>query len=429
MESVKTAPTVTFDPASEDFAWHAYEHYAELRERSPVYRLLQPDGTEVWLITRYDDARAALGDRRLSKDGRPVARALEEAGLVCPKWLPRCNIMFSDPPEHTRLRRLISGAFTPRRVEGLRPNIEGLTDQLLDAMAVQGEEDLLSAFAYPLSITVICELLGVPSSDRDWIRDWIEGTLTTNPDVHIPSEGPTFEQYLSELVRTIARHVQHDLPQEEQPDLIHALLAASEDEGGLTQAEAADNIGILMFAGSADPAHLIGNGMLALLRHPDQRELVTQHPELLPNAIEELLRYDGPNERATFRFSLEPLTIGGVTIPKHRMVGVLIASADRDPGHFESPDRLDITRPRPHHLGFGHGFHSCLGAPLGRLEAQIAFGRLLQRFPDLELACPIEDLRFYAAGYMARGLQRLPVRLHGTPITRRRDRGHSRKSC
>lgn len=425
MGTNRTAPTVRFDPASEEFAWHAYEHYAELREQSPVHRLIQPDGTEVWLILRYEDARAALGDRRLSKDPRIAPSALEEAGLVRPGEvaetgsaglgvrLPTPDLMFSDPPEHTRLRRLVSRAFTPRRVERLRPRIEALTDHLLDEMAVHDEVDLLGAFGYPLATIVICELLGVPSSDHDRIHHWVEAMLATNPDAHPDPSEETFAQYASELVRTIAPNVRHDVPEDEQPNLIHALLVAGENGDRLTQAETLDMLNLLLGAGTSDTPHLIGNGMLALLRHPDQRELLRQRPELLPNAIEELLRYDGPNERATFRFSLEPLTVGGITIPKHRMVGVVIASADRDPNQFESPDRLDITRPRPHHLGFGHGIHSCLGAPLGRLEAQIGFGRLLQRFPDMELACPTESLRFYAAGYLARGFLRVPVRLHG----------------
>lgn len=170
---------------------------------------------------------------------------------------------------------------------------------------------------------------------------------------------------------------------------------------------------LLLNAGHETTANLIGNGMLALLRHRDQWEVLGRDPRLLPNAVEELLRYDGPAERATFRFSREPLTVGGLTIPAHRMVGVVIASADHDPDQFEDPERLDVARPRPQHLGFGHGIHFCPGAPLARLEAEIAFAGLLARFPDLELACPVDDLRFGAPGYQLRGLCALPVRLHG----------------
>lgn len=458
-----TAPTVRFDPGSQEFAWHAYERYAELREQSPVLRLLQPDGTEVWLVTRYEEARAALADRRLSKDPRVVRRALEQAGLdpeaagraqptdaddalgsedqppptakqprkrrtdiSTSSGLPTFEtpgMMSSDPPDHDEKRRLFSRTFTPRRVELLRPRIEAIAEQLLDEMEGEDEVDLLSAYAWPLPTTVICELVGAPVTDGVRIRRWLEINTSTDPEVVPPDpseeiDDPEFKgdiqrQYASQLIRATTPHVRHDVTSDEQPSLLHALLASNEGQDRLTHVELVANLSLLLAAGSLDPALLIGNGLLALLRHPGQRDLLRQHPDLLPNAIEELLRYDGPDERGTFRFSLEPLTVGGVTIPAHRMVGVVIASANRDPRQFESPDELDIKRPRPHHLGFGHGIHSCLGAPLGRLEAQIAIGGLLERFPDMELACPIEDLRFRFAGYVVRGLDALPVRLHG----------------
>jgi len=428
LESVTTAPTVRLDLGSQDFAWHAHERYAELRKQSPVHRLLQPNGTEVWLITRYRDARAALSDPRLSKNAQPVRRALEEAGLVSPVEaletsgpaghlrLPTRDLLFSDPPEHTRLRHLVSCALTPRRIERLRLSIEALTKHLLDQMALEEEIDLLSAFASPLPITVTCALLGVPVSDRELIRRWADLLQSTNP------EGPlaqlsmqTFAIYASELVRATAGRVRHELAADEQPNLLHALLVVGEDEDRLSEAEIVDMLIMLLNSGQETTTNLIGNGTLALLRNRDQWDLLQRHPELLPNAVEELLRFVGPVERATFRFSLEPVTIDGVTIPAHRMVGVLIASADRDPDHFEDPDRLDLSRPRAQHVAFGHGMHFCLGASLARLEAEVAFGGLLGRFPDLELGCPVERLAFRTTGYLIRGLRALPVRPYGRP--------------
>lgn len=426
METMTTAPTVRFDPAGQDFASHAYEHYAELREQSPVHRLLQPDGTEVWLITRYDDVRAALADPRLSRDPRPALRALAEARPVSPDeaagtsappsylGLAAAHLMVSDPPEHTRLRRLTGPAFTARRIGRLRPRIEALTRQLLDRMAEQEQVELLSAFAFPLPIAAIYELVGVPVSDRALIRRWAGLMQSTDREL-VQLWEQTFAQYASELVQATASRIRLDLPADEQPDMLHALLVPTEDGERLSQDEIAEILVLLLNAGHETTANLIGNGVLALLGQPGQRELLRRRPELLPNAVEELVRYDGPAERATFRFSLEPLTVGGVTIPAHRTVGVVIASADRDPQQFEDPDRLDVARPRPQHLGFGHGIHFCVGAPLARLVGEIAFGGLLSRFPDIELACPVEDLRYRAAGYQLRGLRALPVRPHGRP--------------
>lgn len=428
MEPMTTAPTVNFDPGSQEFAWHAYERYAELRNQAPVHRLLQPDGTEAWLITRYDDARAALADPRLSKDPRGIREALEEEGLVSPVEvaetgapaghlrLPTPDMLSSDPPEHTRLRRLVNRAFTPRRIEGLRPQVEVLAENLLDGIAAEEQVDLLSTFAYPLPITVICELLGVPVSDRERIRRYASQMLQSNEPANESQSvepGPTFAQYTADLVRATWPEVRRDLPEDQQPNLLHALIVASEDQDRLSITEIVDMIVLLLLAGHETTANLIGNGTLALLRHPDQLDLLVRRPDLIPNATEELLRYDGPVERTTPRFSLERVTIAGVTIPAHRMVYVVIASANRDPEHFERPDQLDISRPRPQHVAFGHGIHFCLGAPLARLEAQIAFSQLLQRFPEMELACPMEDLWFSASGYLVRALRALPVRLHG----------------
>ena len=278
------------------------------------------------------------------------------------------------------------------------------------------EVDLLTAFAYPLPVAVISDLIGVSAADRVRIRRYADELLATDtdgPEASADPPGPTFTEFLSELVQATAPHVRSELPEDEQPGLLHALLVATEGQDRLTQDEIVNMLATLLLAGHETTANLIGNGMLALLRHPDQRDLLVRRPDLLPNAVEEMLRYDGPAERATMRFTLEAVTIGGVTVPAHQIVSVVIGSADHDPGHFLDPDQLDVARPCPPHVGVGHGIHFCLGAPLARLEAQIAFARILARFPDMVLACPVEDLRFLAAGYMMRGFRSLPVRLHG----------------
>ncbi|MFZ0218168.1 MAG: cytochrome P450 [Candidatus Dormiibacterota bacterium] len=416
------APTVRFDPASQDFAWHAYERYGALREQSPVYCLRQPDGTEIWLVTRYEDARAALADPRLAKDPRTGKQAMRNAGFIRDRDPADedPDMLFSDPPDHTRLRRLVSKAFTPRRIERLRPRIEELTTGLLDGIAAEDEVDLLSSFAFPLPVTVICELLGVPAEDRNQFRRWTNAMLaTSNQEELRPEEaGEAMARYLTDLARETRPRVCRDLPEDEQPNLLHALLVASErseesgEEERLTEGELVAMLQLLLIAGHETTVNLIGNGTLALLRHPDQWALLRERTELLPNAIEEFLRYDGPVERATFRHSLETIEIGGVEIPAQRVVGILLASADHDPSQFADPDRLDVTRAPRAHVAFGHGIHFCLGAPLARLEGRVAIGGLLERFPDLALARPVEELRFRAAGHLIRGMDTLPVRLH-----------------
>lgn len=413
-----SAITVRFDPQSQEFARRAYEHYAELRREAPVHRLLEPDGTEIWLVTRYEDARTALADRRLAKDPRGGPEAMRRARPRDPGKVPEeesLDLLFSDPPDHDRLRRLVGRAFTPRRVEGLRPRVQQLTDELLDRMRDQDEADLIAAFAFPLPVTVICELLGIPVEDRDrfraWTRDLGGAPRTPAEKLSMAVALQAMSRYVADRIAEVRPSVRSDLPEEDQPDLLHALIAASEDRDRLTDGELLEMVELLLLAGHETTVNLIGNGTLALLRHPDQLRLLRERPDLLPDAIEEVLRYDGPVERSTFRYTTEAVDVGGVTIPPQSVVCVVLAAADRDPGCFPDPDRLDLARTPNHHLAFGHGIHFCLGAPLARLEGQVAIGSLIAHFPRLELACPVDRLRFRAAGHLIRGLEALPVRL------------------
>lgn len=378
------------------------------------FRVPGPGGVDAWVISRYDDVRSVLADPRFAKDmnkfagaapgGRP---AFEDEDGFGP------NMLNADPPDHTRLRRLVSKAFTPRRVESMRPRLEQITAELLDAMAGHERVDLIDAFAFPLPVTVICELLGVPLEDRDHFRVWTAAMIS-------PSHGPVGQReatramrhYMRDLVVKRRGDVDVALDGDEQPDLLSALIAANdESQGGrLSTAEMESMLMLLLIAGHETTVNLIGNGTLALLRHPDQLELLRSRPELMPGAVEELLRYEGPVELGTFRFASEDVELRGVTIPARSVVSVVLRSADLDSDRFVAAERLDITRADNHHLAFGHGIHFCLGAPLARMEGRVAIGALLDRFPNLRLGCRLEDLEWRPSPIL-RGLKDLPVLL------------------
>ncbi|MGW5688096.1 cytochrome P450 family protein [Nonomuraea sp. NPDC003754] len=383
-----------------EFSRNPYAVYAPLRGEGPVFPIDFPPGFEAYLIIDHEHGRAALNDPRLSKDMQRFgdyfrAIATEDDLLF------DANMLSSDPPDHTRLRRIVSKAFTPRRVEELRPRVQQITDELIDAFA-GGRAELLDAFAFPLPIIVICELLGVPPEDRDLFREW--SALLVNP---------TFEPDEVERRRAAARATTgyfRDLTEQRRAaprdDLISALVSLDE----LTEKELLSTLSLLLIAGHETTVNLIGNGVLALLRNPGQLELLRARPELLPNAVEEFLRYDGPVERSTPRFAAEDLEIAGTRIPRGAMVHISLGAVGRDPAVVAAPDTLDITRADTRHLAFGHGIHFCLGAPLARMEGQIAIGTLLDRLPGLALGCAEEELSWRLTGSVVRGLAALPVR-------------------
>lgn len=391
-----------------EFATDPYPAYAWLREHAPVHRTTLPSGVDAWLVTRYADARQALADQRLSKNpvhhaepGKTGIPGERSAGLMT-------HLLNIDPPDHTRLRRLVAKAFTPRRVAEFAPRVQELTDQLIDAFAQKGEADLIHEFAFPLPIYAICELLGVPREDQDDFRDWAGMMIRHGggPRGGVARSVKKIRAYLGELI--------HRKRDDLGDDLISDLIRASDHGDHLTEAEATAMCFVLLFAGFETTINLIGNGTYALLRNPRQRALLQESltagaPELLATGIEELLRYDGPVELATWRYATEPLAIGGQDVPAGDPVLVVLAAADRDPARFDAPDALDLARSDNQHLGYGHGIHYCLGAPLARLEGQTALASLLTRLPDLELAIPPEELR-WRGGLIMRGLRTLPVR-------------------
>jgi cytochrome P450 len=390
----------------EAYLQNPHEVHERLRETGPVSELVLPRGLKVWLVTRYEEARVALSDARLSKD---FSRAEDLFGKHLQPGVARrdfdqslANHMLSaDPPNHTRLRKLVNKAFTARRMEALRPRIQEITNELLDGMDGRSEVDLLDALAFPLPITVICELLDVPLDERDDFRRWSNTLLTNATQEDLTAAGAAMYGFLAKLIEQ-----KRERPGE---DIFSALVHANEDDDQLDQTELISMAFLLLVAGHETTVNLIGNGMLALLRNPDQLELLKNDRSLLPGAVEEFLRLDGPINLATFRFTAEDVELGGVTIPKNELVLVSLLGANRDPEKFPEPDKMDITRPTGGHVAFGHGIHFCLGAPLARLEGAIAIGSLLDRF-DVELAGEPEALR-WRASTLLHGLERFPVSL------------------
>ncbi|WP_431044009.1 cytochrome P450 family protein [Streptomyces sp. P1-3] len=398
-----------------EFATDPYPAYAWLRDHAPVHRTALPSGVEAWLVTRYADARQALADSRLSKNpvhhsenahgkGKVGIPGERSAGLMT-------HLLNIDPPDHTRLRRLVSKAFTPRRVAEFAPRVQDLTDRLIDGFAARGEADLIHEFAFPLPIYAICDMLGVPPEDQDDFRDWAGMMIRHGggPRGGVARSVKKMRTYLAELIH----RKRESLREDGADDLISGLIRASDHGEHLTENEAAAMAFILLFAGFETTVNLIGNGTYALLRHPEQRKrfqaaLADGDEALLATAVEELLRYDGPVEIATWRFATEPLVLGGQRIAEGDPVLVVLAAADRDPERFERPDVLDLARADNQHLGYGHGIHYCLGAPLARLEARTALATLLSRLPDLALDGDPSDLR-WRGGLIMRGLRTLPV--------------------
>ncbi|MFF4329599.1 cytochrome P450 [Streptomyces sp. NPDC048387] len=401
-----------------EFATDPYPAYAWLREHAPVHRATLPSGVEAWLVTRYADARQALADQRLSKNPAHHAEPAHAKGKTGIPGERKAELMTHllniDPPDHTRLRRLVSKAFTPRRVAEFTPRVQELTDHLIDKIvekagtAEKGEADLIHEFAFPLPIYAICEMLGVPREDQDDFRDWAGMMIRHGggPRGGVARSVKRMRTYLGELI--------HRKRDDLGNDLISDLIRASDHGDHLTEAEATAMAFILLFAGFETTVNLIGNGVHSLFMNPGQRvrlqdSLAAGETALLETGIEELLRYDGPVELATWRFATRALTLGGQEIAVGDPVLVVLAAADRDPARFTDPDTLDLSRSDNQHLGYGHGIHYCLGAPLARLEGQTALATLLKRLPDLELAVPPADLR-WRGGLIMRGLRTLPVR-------------------
>ncbi|MEU0409951.1 cytochrome P450 [Streptomyces griseorubiginosus] len=372
--------------------------YAQLRARGPVHRVRPPGsdaGYSTWLVVGHEEARAALADPRLAKDGRRIGVLFHDDELI------GRHLLGSDPPEHTRLRGLVSRAFTMRRVERLRPRIQEITDDLLDAMLPHGRADLVASLAYPLPITVICELLGVPEMDRSEFRKLsTEVVAPTSPESSYDAV-LRLGEYLTELIEDKRRAGPGD-------DLLGDLIRTTAEDGDrLSPSELRGMAFLLLIAGHETTVNLITNAVHALLTHPDQLAALRADMTLVDAAVEETLRYEGPVENATFRYAAEPLEIAGRDIDRGDPVMICLSAADRDDSRYTAPDAFDIHRDSRGHLAFGHGLHYCLGAPLARLEARTALTSLLDRAPALALDGPPGE---WLPGMLIRGVRSLPVR-------------------
>ncbi|OLS96353.1 cytochrome [Pseudonocardia sp. CNS-004] len=377
--------------------------FAELAATGPVQKVMLFTGVPAWVATGYAEARELLTHPAVVKYvGGPHMDAMP------PELNTALNthLLSTNPPDHTRLRRLVTAAFTTRRVEALAPRVQEIADALLDDLAAAGgggrPVDLVEGFGFPLPITVITELLGIPPGDRAEFRRW--SSITVNGPVH-PAD------VYVDAVRSLVGYVRELITAkraEPGDDLLSALIAVHSDGDRLSQDELTSMVSLLLLAGHETTVNLIVSGTLALLRHPDQLALLRAEPARLPAAVEELLRYDGPVQVTIPAFAAAPIEIGGVTIPAGDVVLPALLAANRDPERFPEPDRLDVTRAPNPHMAFGHGLHHCVGAPLARLEGRIALGTLLARFPDLRLADPdTEPAR--DPGLLLNGVVALPV--------------------
>jgi cytochrome P450 len=397
--SVDAGAPYGFDTQSPIFLADPYPVYARLRAEAPIVRIAPR-----WVASRYDDVDAILRSPSFGRRGYAdlILKAFGPGPLhdSFKRWM-----LFMDPPDHTRLRALATRAFTPRAVERLRQSIRALVDQLLDDLGAAGGGDLVSLFAYPLPVMVMCDLLGVPADDRDEFRVWSDSLgralqlSAATPE--LAAEGNEAALRLTEYFRNlVAEHRDHP-----RDDLLGALIAAEEDGGRLSDEELLATAVLLFFAGHETTVNLIGNGTLALLRHPEQWQLLHEDPGLSRHAVEELLRFETPVQMVS-RVTLEDVDVSGARMAVGDIVTALIGSANRDPARFAEPDRLDLRRTDVHHLGFAAGPHYCLGAALARAEAEIAFASLVRRFPDLRLA---SDTVSWRQNAVLRGLESLAV--------------------
>jgi cytochrome P450 len=398
-------------------AWGAYDRdnpfplFAQVRSDAAVHEVTLADGHRAWLVVGHQEARAALNDARLSKD---MHAALAHSGEVVAEGLPgpalARHMLAVDPPDHTRLRRLAMPAFSRRRVDGLETRIRSIADRLIERLLAQGGAEqpveLVAGFAFPLPFTVICELLGVPERDRADLGRWFRTLLAPFTGPRPPAETLAASDALVAYLYALLDRKRAE-PGE---DLVTDLVVASDRDAVLTEQEMASTVFQLVVAGHDTTTSMIGNGTVALLRHPAQRDALVADPALADRVVEECLRWDAPVPHSTFRYTIEEVSLGGTVIPAFEQVIVSLAAANRDHDRFTDAETFDVRRPETSHLAFGHGIHHCLGAPLARLEGRIALAGLHTRFPAMRLAVDVADLRWgHGDGLVLRGLSELPV--------------------
>lgn len=397
----QTLPPEFFNNPGDDV--HGWDN--EVRSHCPVHKINHPPGAEAYVVADYETALNAFSDPRLSKQLSAAPDWFQEQLKDASPILVH-HMLNADPPDHTRLRRLVSKAFTARRMEMMRPKIQRITDDLIDGFPQSGELDLMT-FAFDLPMNVISEFLAIPPHDRGGVKS----------DVVLLSNAPYPDDERNRMLKTASDKVEEylvgllaDRRKNLGDDLASVLIRAADEGDVYSEAELISNLVLLIIAGHKTTAHLIGNGMSSLLARPDQFELLKNDPSLVESAIEEFLRFESPVFRGTLRISTEDMELAGVKIPKQSFVHVLLGAANHDPAVFENPGDLDITRQSNRHLSFGHGPHFCAGAPLSRVEGSIAFPTLLRRLQGLRLAVDPAELEWAFDNSTSRGLRSLPIR-------------------
>lgn len=394
----------TYDLFTAVFKANPFATFAHMRQESPIHAHTAPNGETIWYITRYEDVTAVLkDDLNFCKDPRHAKenyqqRRTEEQRLI------NENMLFADPPDHTRLRALVNQAFTPRRIAAQAPHIQSLADQLLDQLIPHNQGDLIADYALPIPVIVICDLLGIPAEDQAQVTDWSQAIIAPGRhNLNYSARRRKVRAFIHYLKQMFA-----DRQVRPQDDLITALVHAEEAGERLSEAELSSMIALLLVTGHETTVNLIGNGALALLQHPAQLTWLRANPTGWETAVEELLRYDGPVETSTTRWARQDVVFRGQAIKRGDVVRVVLTSANRDEAEFPQAHTLDIQRDDNKHLAFGLGIHYCLGAPLARLEGKIALETLFRRLPNLQLAIPPEQLR-WRSGVLFRGLEDLPL--------------------
>ncbi len=395
----KTSPSPF---ATAEYKANPYALYEELRREMPVHKTLLPNGTEVWVVSRYEDVLAGLKDSRLIKDISKV-RGKSFLEMIGIGRMRGKNMLRADPPEHGRLRSLANEAFKPKYVRELRGRIQQIADELIDKVQAKGRMEFISEFAFPLPIRVISEMLGVPEKDQDKFRKWSGDLINSGA---LSSERPAISPDLLQLVQYV-RKVVDDHRKNPRADVVTQLIEAEEKGDRLSDDEVVSTVVLLLVAGHETTVNLIGNGMLALLLNPEQLEKLKRDPALMKPAIEELLRFVNPVQLVN-RYAIEKIQIAGQEIPAGAHLVMAVGAADHDPACAASPEQLDLARGDAKHVAFGQGIHYCLGAPLARLEGEIAFATLLNRLPNIRLAVRPESVQWRPAIEL-RGLAELPV--------------------
>jgi cytochrome P450 len=397
-----------YDLFSGRFKADPFPTFTKMRQEAPIYPHQAPNGSTIWYITAYKDVTAVLrDDENFCKDPRN-ARSTDSSGSASRKTAIHQrineNMLFSDPPHHTRLRSLVSKAFTPRRIEAIAPQIQTIADNLLDQVENQGHMNLMASYALPLPLFAICEMLGIPKRDRDQVADWSQAIISPGSrNLNYSARKRKVRDFTSYLDQLFAerRANPHD-------DLISALTLVEEEGDRLNEMELSSMVALLLVTGHETTVNLIGNGTLALLLHPEQLQLLQDNPSYWATAVEELLRYDGPVETSTSRWARHDVKMGDHLIKRGDLVRAVLTSANRDDQQHDHAAKLDLRRTDNKHLAFGMGIHYCLGAPLARLEGHIGLETLFRRLSTLRLLHPPSQIT-WRSGILFRGLEQLQV--------------------